>query len=203
VSTNTADGEPRTSFAIVRTGGYVGYGFGGFVYERNGEVVLPELGAGQAVFRGDYAGMRVFDGIGGLEFTRGDMEIAIDFNDFNANEAVQGLLSNRRAFDINGASILLGTGDDDLQLPDLPFVIQEGAQSLNDNGELSGEVANSIVDSSGTVSEYETGTYYGIIAGDTTDAGDGGEIVGVLVFESTDPRFDVTVQETGGFIVYR
>ena len=187
----------------MRTGGYVGYGFGGFIYERNGEVVLPDAGSGQAVFTGDYAGMRVFDGQGGLEFTRGDMEVAIDFNDFNANEAVRGVLTNRAAFDVDGNRIQLGGTDDDLVLPDLPFVIQEGAQSLNDDGEIAGEVANSRVTDSGSVEPYEAGTYYGIIAGDLTDRNDGGEIVGVLVIESTDPRFDIQVQETGGFIVYR
>jgi hypothetical protein len=203
VSTNRVDGDRRTSFAIVRTGGYVPYGFGGFIYERNGSVVLPEPGAGQAVFTGDYAGMRVFDGIGGLEFTRGDMEIAIDFNDFNANEAVRGVLTNRAAFDEQGNRIRLGGDDDALVLPDLPFVIQEGAQSLNEDGELAGLVANGRLLESGTVEEYETGVYYGIIAGDLTDRDDGGEIVGILVIDSTDPRFDVPVQETGGFILYR
>ena len=39
-----------------------------------------------------------------------------------------------------------------------------------------------------------------------TDAADGGELVGVFVIESTDPRFldiEVTAQETGGVILYR
>ena len=31
----------QTEFAIVRTGSYVEYGFGGFVYKRNGSVTLP------------------------------------------------------------------------------------------------------------------------------------------------------------------
>ena len=50
---------------------------------------------------------------------------------------------------------------------------------------------------------YEFGTYYGVIAGDTT-TNPGGEIVGVIVVESDDPRYQgVTAQETGGFILYR
>ena len=34
----------NTEFGIVRTGGYTGYGFGGFVYLRNNGVVLPTTG---------------------------------------------------------------------------------------------------------------------------------------------------------------
>lgn len=197
VSSNRLNGEGRTSFAIVRTGGYVNYGFGGFVYERNGGVVLPT--EGQAAFTGDYAGMRVFDGRGGLEYTTGDMTVAIDFEDFNANSAVRGQLTNRAAFDINGNPITLSNAEGALSLPTLVFVVREGVDNLNEDGELVGEVQSS---RNGEV--YEQGVYYGIIAGDMTNPQDGGEVVGVMVFESEDPRFDgVTAQETGGFILLR
>jgi hypothetical protein len=201
ISENTVDGEPRTSFAIVRTGGYVNYGFGGFIYERNGGVILPT--GGQAAFSGDYAGMRVFTNSGGLEYTRGDMVVAIDFEDFNSGPAVRGSISNREAFDINGNPIALGTGEGELQLPVLTFVIAEGVSVLDENGEMTGELTSTIVNGSGALELYESGTYYGILAGDMT-AADGGEIVGVIVIESEDPRFEgVTAQETGGFILYR
>jgi len=78
VSDNTTeDGDPRTSFALVRSGGFAGYGFGGFVYERNGGVTIPVRG--QAGFSGRYAGVRLFSNRGGLEYTRGDVALAIDF----------------------------------------------------------------------------------------------------------------------------
>jgi hypothetical protein len=134
------------------------------------------------------------------------MEIAIDFRDFNANDAVQGTLSDRRAFDVNGTEIATGATLDDglLLLPDVLFTIQQGQPSLLPNGELGGTLASSALSGTGTLEEYETGTYYGVIAGDMTAAGDGGEIVGIIVLESDDPRFEgVTAQETGGFIVYR
>lgn len=201
ISDNTVNGEARTSFAIVRTGGYVNYGFGGFVYERNGEVVLPT--SGQARFEGDYAGMRVFNGAGGLEYTRGDMVVAIDFEDFNSGPAVRGTISNREAFDSQGNPIPLG-GEDQLVLPTLTFTIQEGVSALDANGEMTGELSSTTVNESGALEVYESGTYYGVIAGDATDPADGGEIVGVIVIESDDPRFEgVTAQETGGFILYR
>ncbi len=204
ISNNTVDGERRSSFAIVRTGAYSDYGFGGFIYSRKGSVTLPTTG--QASFTGGYAGMRIFSPIGGMELTRGDMTVDFDFRDFNANDAVKGRISNREAFQLDGTAISLsGTGTGDLQLPNLNFIIQEGAPSLTANGEISGELNNYIYDSdSGKYVEYETGTYYGIIAGDMTDGTDRGELVGVFVVESDDPRYEgVTVQETGGFILYR
>jgi hypothetical protein len=201
ISDNTVGGEARTSFAIVRTGGYVSYGFGGFVYERNGEVVLPS--SGQAQFSGDYAGIRVFSGNGGLEYTRADMTMAIDFEDFNDGAAVRGRITNREAFDDDGNPIALG-GVGQLVLPNLNFVIQAGESTLNENGEIVGSLASFARDETGALVEYEVGTYYALIAGDTTNAADGGEIVGVVVVESDDPRFEgVTAQETGGFILYR
>jgi hypothetical protein len=200
-STNTVNGSPRTSFAIVRTGGYADYGFGGFVYERNGNVVLPT--SGQATFSGDYAGMRVFLGQGGLEYTTGDMTIDIDFDDFNANDGVKGTITNREAFTVNGQPIPTG-GDDQLVLPTLNFVIVEGATTLDSSGEISGNLNSVNVDDAGNREIYESGTYYGILSGDMRDSSDGGEIVGVIVIESEDPRFQgVQAQETGGFVLYR
>lgn len=196
VSDNSlANGEPRTSFAIVRTGAYNGYGFGGFIYERNGDVVLPT--SGQAIYSGDYAGMRVFGGAGGLEYTTGDMFIQFDFDDFNATDGIYGEISNRRAFDVDGAEI--GLGGDGLVLPTLTLVVNVGDTDVQANGEFSGSALNYV---DGEV--YESGSYYAVIAGDMTAIGDGGEIVGVIVIESTDPRYEnITAQETGGFILYR
>jgi len=199
VSTNTAvvNGQtlPMSQFAIIRTGSYLDYGFGGFVYERNGTVTIPANG--QALYTGAYAGIRVFNNESGLEYTRADARIAIDFDDFNNGNGVTGTLTNRQAFDINGNPILLGAGDDDLQLPNLNFEVGPGV--MTDGGEISAGVQSSIRDSSGTLIVYEEGTYYGILGGP-----DANELVGVIVIESEDPRFTgVTAQETGGFIVYR
>ena len=85
VSDNLVNGEPRIAFAIVRTGGYAEYGFGGFIYERNGGVTLPI--ARQAYFEGEYAGVRIYQNRIGLELTTGDIAVDIDFSDFNANDA--------------------------------------------------------------------------------------------------------------------
>jgi hypothetical protein len=197
VSANTVevDGEavPASQFAIVRTGSYVDYGFGGFIYERAGGVELPTTG--QAAYEGEYAGVRVFSGRGGLEYTRGEVDIAIDFRDFNEGSGVRGRISDREAFDINGDPIPLG-GEGGLVLPDLTFSVGPG--TVTGNGEMTNELG-SFTEANGALQPYESGTYYAIIGGE-----DAGEIVGVFVVESQDPRFEgVTAQETGGFIVYR
>jgi len=207
-SSTLVDGEPRSRFAIIRTGGYADYGFGGFIYERNGTVVLPPAGeTGQAGFTGRYAGMRVFSGMGGIEFTEGDMQIAIDFGDFNETHAVSGILYNRAAYKESGGIVNEGTDGSggQLPLPNLHFVIESNVDTLTSNGEIAGKVISTYIetDENEAIDPYEEGFYYGIISGDTT-AGDGGEIVGVLVFTSSDPRYDnVEVQETGGFILLR
>ncbi|WIV49956.1 hypothetical protein QQG91_09755 [Marivivens sp. LCG002] len=200
-STNRVDGAPRSAFAINRTGGYVQYGFGGFVYQRVGGVTMPT--SGQAVFEGDYAGMRVFDTRGGLEFTEGDIQLVVDFNDFNSGATINGEITNRRAFDIDGNLITLG-GTGNLVLPDLRITVAKDDVGIAANGEVSGTIGSVSISTGGAAQAYETGKYYAILSGDATSAADGGEIVGIVVVESTDPRFTgVKAQETGGFIAYR
>ncbi len=186
---------PRSRFAIVRTGSYVDYGFGGFVYERNGSVVMPSTG--QAIYMGDYAGIRVFQNASGIEYVTAEMEVAIDFNDFNAGDAVRGRISNREFFEEDGTAIGIGTGEN--QLPDAPVTFAVGPNSTTVNGEIAGELASYTLDEAGAETIYESGTYYGIIGGPNAD-----EVVGIVVLESADPRTDgVNAQETGGFVLYR
>ena len=211
----------RTSFAIIRTGGYTDNGFGTFAYQRAGDVVLPT--AGQATFSGTYAGLRTndtfsanqldaSDDLDGDVITSGDITVAIDFDDFNGVPGIQGNLTGRRAFNQFGQELEVNrdirTSAGSLravQLPDLPFIIRNTGTTISANGEIGGNVSNTIIDRDGTIREYETGTYAGILAGDLTDANDGGEIVGILVFEAEDSRFEsgVVTTETGGFIATR
>ncbi len=90
----SASGQAR--FAIVRTGSYLPYGFGGFMYERDGKVTLPA--SGQAQFTGDYAALRDFNGAGGLEYAKGKMDVAIDLRDFNDGNAIQGHITDRQIY---------------------------------------------------------------------------------------------------------
>jgi hypothetical protein len=102
----------ETEFAIVRSGSYIDYGFGGFVYQRNGvdnngdavSLILPN--EGDASYLGDYAGLRIFTGRSGFEYVQGDAEMRIDFKDFNDGQrGVALFISNRRLFDAAGNDI--------------------------------------------------------------------------------------------------
>ncbi|KHA52989.1 hypothetical protein Z947_3300 [Sulfitobacter geojensis] len=202
-----SDGNPATQFAIVRTGAYIPYGFGGFVYEREGSVALPTNG--QAVYRGKSAGVRDFEGAGGLEYATSNVEIAIDFEDFNdstgvGGAGVRGIFSDRRVYDINGLDItdtvvsrINAQNDASIgTIPDARFEVGPGV--MDANGEIIGEVFSNFVNDDGRVIEYETGKYYAIVSGD-----DANEIVGVIVAENTAELDDITVRDTSGFIIYR
>lgn len=193
--------------AIVRTGSYINYGFGGFIYQRDGAVTLPTQG--QATYGGGYAGLRDFDGQGGLEYVVGDMQVDIDFNGFAGNcspaacaNAVKGRVTNRLVMDMDGNNITavlaeaISTGSS--TLPTLNFTIGTGV--MDRNGELTGGITSS---ANGRI--FEEGRYYAVMSGDHT-SGSGGEIVGIVVVEGQDPRAttgSVTFRETGGFIVER
>jgi hypothetical protein len=200
----------RSKFAIVRTGAYVPYGFGGFVFERNGSLVLPT--AGQAQYTGTYSGLRDFDGKGGLQLTTGDMTMDIDFEDFNAAESqtgngagIKGDVTNRRVYALDGTDItstVLAQINTDKSLvtnaltalPTLVFTVGPGV--LDNNGEIQGQLTSKFLNDTGQVEGFENGMYYGVISGTNAD-----EVVGVIVVTS---EFDgYTARETGGFILYR
>ncbi|NNE51712.1 MAG: hypothetical protein HKN30_04840 [Sulfitobacter sp.] len=196
-----------TEFAIIRTGDYVNYGFGGFVYERNGTVDLPT--SGQALYNGRGAGLRDYQGRGGLEFTTSSVQVAIDFDDFNETTgryegAVDGFLFDRTIFDLSGNEI---TDDvlarineaNDAALTAVPTaVFTISTNALDPNGEITGSLTSRFANTSGEIIEFETGTYYGILSGE-----DAGELVGIIVTETTrDPTAD-NVRETTGFTIYR
>jgi hypothetical protein len=192
-----------TEFALVRTGQYIDYGFGGFVLRRNSGVTLPT--DGQAAYQGDYGGLRDFIGRSGLEYVTGDMDVAIDFRDFNDGDAVQGFVRNRRIFDtagndITGTVLAAWAANPDVNqttLPTLVFTVGPGV--IDRNGELRGDIGSAIRKTDGGLEGFEEGKFYGVVAGDNAD-----EIVGVIVVEAEDPRSeDVTVRESGAFILYR
>lgn len=194
----------QTEFAIVRTGSYVGYGFGGFLYKRNGNVTLPTTG--QASYAGDYAGIRDFEGTSGMEYATGAMSMDIEFDGFGAgNAAVKGRISNCRIFDINGnditgqvlSALSTETGVSQGSLPTLVFDVGPGVMDVN--GEITGQLGSALNTTSGR-EDFETGNYYAILSGNNAQ-----EVVGIVVVTADDPRFgnNVTVRETGGFILTR
>ena len=214
----TAAGDPRTRFAIVRSGAYTGYGFGGFVYAREGTTTIPRPtietpSEAQGIFTGDYAGIVDYDGTGGMMLSTGEMELVIDFQDFNdgnANgDAVRGYVTDRTFYNTAGNDVtdsylaalnshLDYTSGGYTEVPSLTFTIAPGATL--DNGEITGGVGNTVRNGTGDSVTNEDGTYYAVLAGDANTADS--EVVGVLVVEHAISD-TVTQRETGGFIVYR
>lgn len=190
---------PTTQFAIVRTGAYVDYGFGGFIYQRDNEVTLPT--SLQAQFTGKSAGLRDFGTTTGLQYSTADVRLTFDFQDFNDGElirgdGVNGRIFNRAVFDLDGnditAEVANALGDEDNVITAIPDVFFEvGPDVLDDNGDLVTEIVS--IQPDGTI--YEEGTFYAIVAGDNPD-----EVVGVFVLEAND---DLLSRDTGGFILYR
>jgi hypothetical protein len=193
---------PTTQFAIVRTGSYVNYGFGGFIYQRDTTLVLPD--SLQASFRGKSAGLRDFQNASGLQYTTADVTLDIDFQDFNDGETirgdgVKGRIFNRRVIDLQGNDITSAVantlGENVTEIPTAQFVV--GPDVLDDNGDIITEVRSQLPagpDGAGGI--YETGTFYAIVSGDDPD-----EVVGVFVLESQGT--EIISRDTSGFIVYR
>ena len=193
---------------VVRTGGYITYGFGGFIYQRNdgASVVIPD--SGQARFEGTYAGLRDFNGIGDLEYAVADITMDIDFGDFdgdNAQDAIRGRVTNRRVFSTSGQEVtqdILTALSEQNNVPyaSLPVLLLDvGPNTIDANGEASGTLQSLVTLENGTTEVLEQGNYYAVLSGANPN-----EITGVIVVESQDPRYDgVTVRETGGFIAER
>jgi hypothetical protein len=193
----------QSKFAIVRTGAYIDYGFGGFIYQRDGAVTLPTTG--QARYTGDYMGLRDFENAGGIEYAVADMVIDIDFEDFNDGSAVKGGLRNRRVYSTAGDDITQTVIDainteNSTSIAELPTLrIDITAGSVSANGEIIGTMSSVLQGSTGALENFETGNYYAVMSGTNAN-----EVVGVLVVTADDARFEgVTVRETGGFILSR
>lgn len=199
----------QSQFAIVRTGAYVDYGFGGFIYQRNSSVNMPTTG--QAKFSGDYMALRDFENSGGIEYAVADMTIDIDFEDFNTGNAVKGGLRNRKVYDVAGNDITQSVIDainskNSTNITELPFLLIDITNnSVNANGEIVGDMTSVVANASGALDVFEDGKYYAVLSGGDAAAGTfANEVVGVIVVTSDDPRFTgVTVRETGGFILTR
>ncbi len=198
-----------TEFIVVRPTDYNSYGFRGFIYQRNGGVNLPTTGT--AIYTGDYAGVRVYQGVQSLDYVTGDAEMVIDFEDFDDALGTTLRIRNRRLYDLNGNDVSseyldalmddntngirpTATNGTDDALPDIAPVIR------NNGGDSNGEIVNGVYTQLYQIDDTPTrlsdGEYYAIVAGENAD-----EVVGVLVMTGTDPRHSVPFEETGGFIL--
>jgi hypothetical protein len=203
----------RSRFSILRTGAYMPYGFGGFLYAREGGVTIPK--SGQALQSGRYVALRDADGLPfdgkKLTYVLGDMQMAVDFDDFNdtsgapdSGNDIRGAVSGRHIYDLNGTDItasVLGQMNKDHGLEDTPMtelpvlVFKVGPGYMDAHGEMEGEVSSLVPTKDGGAKVFEEGKYYALLSGAAE------EVVGVIV--ATGDVAGVTMRETGGFILYR
>lgn len=173
-------GTGSTYAGVVGTGGYLGFGYGGTVFGGSGSVNFP--GNGEAVYRGQYAGIRVYDG-GGLGFSDGTIRMRVDFEDFDNVGAIDTIVSGRRGYDENGN--LLGT------LPTL------SGTTTGFTGDRLTET--SILENLGGGNTGASGTLNGTFGGSGAT-----EVAGVIVIEGDDALGSgLQVRESGAFTANR
>lgn len=196
-STETDETGQRKFFAVFRqsdsgsvsagavgTGDYAAFGFGGGAISRStNSVAVPN--SGEAVYTGEYGGLRVVEGSAGendINLVSGDATIDVDFADFDVTGAVEGRITNREFYDVNGN--LIGT---------LPTIVL-ATGNINADGTI-GQSSATTFDSNGD--PLQTGTYDALFGGPN-----GSEIAGIIVITGPETEgADTEVQETGVFTV--
>lgn len=175
----------------VGTNDYVDFGFGGVVAERLADGALPAARSESYVFTGQYAGLRIFRADASSAFTAvtGDATLFVDILDFDDVGAVEGLITNRRLYSVEGVflgdlsdAVSLATGEID---PSNATILPSEAASI-ENGEA-----------------LASGQWSGLFAG-----GEGQEIAGIIVIEGDATATEAAglgsgtqVRENGAFIV--
>lgn len=153
VSKNRTQGDnpvATTQFAIIRTGNYIPYGFGGFIYQRDESVTLPaQL---QAAYSESAAGLRDFNTKGGLQYTTSDVSIDIDIDDFDTSSGVKGQVTNRKVFDLNGVDVTADVAEEAstgaTTLPPAVFTVGPGV--LAASGDVVGEITSTFTAADGS-----------------------------------------------------
>ncbi|MFY0635860.1 MAG: hypothetical protein JXQ91_18770 [Vannielia sp.] len=157
-----------TTASAVGTGDYNRFGWGGAQYTRDG-VSAPDIAReGEAVYEGNYAGVRVSTfgtGASDVTFTTATATIEVDFLDFATTGAIEGSIGVRTVYDTNGnalgtlPAIALATASAD----DQGFIFDGSATSYDRTGDNAGD-------------PFETGSWEGAFAGPNSE-----EIVGLIV----------------------
>jgi hypothetical protein len=198
-SLQTAETGQRTYYAVFRktdngtaaaiaTGSYADVGFGGTAVSRTNDLtVMPTTG--EYVYTGLYGGLRTFSDRGGIELVKGDVLLEIDIADFDNVGAVEGRVTNRVAYNVNGVPLQ--------PLPNIIFATTTitAATGVIDEG--------SAVTRNGDGTTRDSGTYQGLFVG-----ANGEEIVGTVnitgsfyayqIFEAvevTDAEGNVTTEQ--------
>ncbi|SOB93153.1 hypothetical protein SAMN05877831_101124 [Rhodobacter maris] len=168
-----------TAASVAATDSYVDYGYSGTMFRGTGNVDLPT--DAQATYQGSYQGIRIYEGGGAHGFSTGDVQMVIDFEDFDDTGAISTTVGNRVAYDANGA--VLGA---------LPSLVV--ADTQHEGGVIA---QTTISEGYGDTATGASGTLAGIFGGT-----DGDQVAGVLVLEGPDALdADVNVRETGAFVI--
>lgn len=145
---------------VVATPDYAGFGFGGTTTTRNNSNTTVPV-TGEYVYRGLYGGARTYSDRGGIELVEGDVLIEVDIEDFDDTGAVEGRVTNRTAYGIDG-----------VPLQPLPTIVFATTSIDAETGVIAeGTAATRNTD--GTT--RDSGTYQGLFVGPN-----GEEIVGTV-----------------------
>ena len=166
-----------TAASVVATDSWLDYGYAGTMFRGTG--TLPN--ATEATYRGTYQGIRVYEGADERHgFSTGDVEMVVDFEDFDDVGAVSTRIGNRVAYDENGA--VLGN------LPGLATVDTHHEDGVIQETDISEGIGDSATGATGTLAGIFGGT-------------NGNQIAGVLVLEGPDALTGDDVRETGAFVI--
>lgn len=184
--------------AAIGSGDFITFGFGGATAQQlNNSNGIPASRPEFYTFTGDYAAVRITTNAGGRDdvgYITGDANLSVDIPDFDDVGAIDGVITNRELFDVDGNSlgnlndfISLGTAEIDFETGDIGSATAVGSEFVLNPDTNEQELDQGL-----------TGDWQGVFAGPN-----GEEIAGFVVLEGTTTAAEVedSVRETGVFIV--
>lgn len=177
-----------TQVAAAGTTAYLDFGYGGAGAQRLG--ATPSLPAnGIYSYSGEYAGVRTSlnAGVNGenvVNYVTGDVELAVDFDDFDDTGTIGGFVTNRALY--NDAGQPIGALDGFISLQDTTIDFATATTVTADASEV---VGGNIV---------RSGSWEGVLAGPG-----GTEVAGILFVEGATGNANNGIREVGGFIAER
>ncbi len=178
----------HSQVAAAGTTAYVDFGYGGAGAQRLG--AAPSLPSnGIYSYSGEYAGVRTSlnagaNGENTINYVTGDVELAVDFDDFDDTGTVGGFVTNREIYDNAGQP--LGALDGFISLQDSTI---DFTNATIETATASEVVGGNIV---------RSGNWEGVLAGPGAS-----EVAGILFVEGSTGNANNGIREVGGFIAER
>jgi hypothetical protein len=178
-----------TQVAAAGTTAYIEFGYGGAGAQRlgGGTPTLPNNGIYS--YSGEYAGVRTNlnagpSGENVVTYVTGDVELAVDFDDFDDTGTIGGFVTNRALYNDAGQPIGALDGFISLQDSTIDFTTAT-VVTANASEVVGGDVVRS-------------GNWEGVLAGPG-----GSEVAGILFVEGATGNNNNGIREVGGFIAER